>query len=731
MTMNQAWTLTIDKQWIAWLTSDMPGEKVNTFSERTLNELDALLDQLAVNEAIKAVVIRSGKPDCFIAGADIEELARIRTPQEAKEKAEAGHAVFGKIAELPVPTVAAINGSCLGGGLEMALACDYRIVTDHPKTTLGLPEVNLGILPGWGGTQRLPHLLGLGRALPMILAGRPMPGRKAHRIALADAIAAPEFFEDETRRLVDRIVTRTGRRDIAQQRKRRQPRWLRFLCATPIGRRLVYRQARRGIIQKTNGLYPAPLKALEVVAKTYRRRTLQDGLSIEAQAFSELACTSISRNLVWIFQASQRLKKVGASAKQKEPSIRAAGVVGAGIMGGGIAWALSHAGLRVRMKDINWDAIGTGLASAARMFKARVKRRKMTENELNLAMHRIAGTIDYTGFDGLDIVIEAVAENLDIKKHVLREIEAHVRPDTIICTNTSSLPLNELASALRRPKRFVGLHFFNPVNRMPLVEVIGGRATSRETIVAATELVRRLGKTPVVVGDCPGFLVNRILLPYLVESAWMFEEGVDIQRIDRLLEQFGMPMGPLTLVDEVGLDVGYKVAKVLEDAYGQRMRVPCALGAVVESGELTGKKSGAGFYLYNNGHKKPNPKVKDVTAEARKRDHISAQDLTDDQIVDRAILIMVNEAARCLEEGVVADPEVLDFAMVMGTGFAPFRGGLLHYADQRGVGEIKLRLEELAISFGDRFAPAPLLEKIARDGGCFYADGATPNGDAR
>ncbi len=277
MTMNQAWTLTIDKQWIAWLTFDMPGEKVNTFSERTLNELDALLDELAINEAIKAVVIRSGKADCFIAGADIEELARIRTPQEAKEKAEAGHAVFGKIAELPVPTVAAINGSCLGGGLEMALACDYRIVTDHPKTARGLPEVNLGILPGWGGTQRLARLLGLGRALPMILTGRPMPGRKAHRIALADAIAAPEFFEDETRRFVDRIVTRTGRREIAQQRKRRQPRWLRFLCATPMGRRLVFHQARRQIMQKTNGLYPAPLKALEVVAKTYRRRSLKDG----------------------------------------------------------------------------------------------------------------------------------------------------------------------------------------------------------------------------------------------------------------------------------------------------------------------------------------------------------------------------------------------------------------------------------------------------------------------
>ena len=720
MNMKQAWTLKIDDQWIAWLTFDMPGEKVNTFTQETLAELDTLLDELAPNEEIKAVVIRSGKPDCFIAGADIEELAKINTPQEAKDKSRVGHAVFAKIAALPVPTVAAINGSCLGGGLEMSLACDYRIVTDHPKTSLGLPEVNLGILPGWGGTQRLPRLLGLPRALPLILAGRAMPGRRAYRIALADAVAAPEFLEDDTRRFVERVLKRSGRREIAQRRKKRQPTFLRYLTGNPLGRWLVYYQARRQIMIKTHGLYPAPLKALEVIRKTFRRASLQDGLAIEADGFAELACTSISRNLVWIFQASQRIKKAGPSTKHDLPSIRSGGVVGAGIMGGGIAWALSNAGIRVRMKDINWDAVATGLASAARMFRAMVKRRKMTDNELNLAMHRIAGTIDYTGFDALDIVIEAVAENIQLKKQVLREIEEHVRPDTIICTNTSSLDLNELAGALRNPKRFVGLHFFNPVNRMPLVEVIGGRATSKEAIVVATELVKRFKKTPIVVGDCPGFLVNRILLPYLVESAWMFEEGVDIQRIDRLLEQFGMPMGPLSLVDEVGLDVGYKVAKVLEDAYGKRMQVPCALGDVVDLGELTGKKNGSGFYLYNNGHKKPNPKVTSVIAEARKKDHISAQDLTDDQIIDRAILIMVNEAARCLEEGVVDDPEALDFAMIMGTGFAPFRGGLLHYADQRGVGEIKQRLEELAVSFGDRFAPAPLIEKIASNGGYFY-----------
>jgi len=345
----------------------------------------------------------------------------------------------------------------------------------------------------------------------------------------------------------------------------------------------------------------------------------------------------------------------------------------------------------------------------------------MTQFEMTLAMHRICPTVESTGFGDVDLVIEAVAEDMEIKKQVLAEIEQLVRPDTIICTNTSALSLGELSEALQRPERFVGLHFFNPVPRMPLVEVVGGPRTANETVVAAAELVKRIGKTPILVGDCAGFLVNRILLPYLIESAWMFQEGVRPERIDRLLEDFGMPMGPLALVDEVGLDVGFKVAKVLEDAYGQRMRVPQALGAVAESGEFLGRKSGAGFYRYRNGRKKPNRRVERFARDARREDGIAARQLTDDEIVDRAILIMVNEAARCLQEGVIADPESLDMAMVLGTGFAPFRGGLLKYADDRGVASIRDRLGELATEFGDRFKAAPLIEEIAGNGGRFYA----------
>ncbi len=715
-----AWNVHIDSEWIAWLTFDLPGSKVNKFTAAALRELDDHLVTLEANEAIKAVAVRSAKPDSFIVGADIDELARIRDCDDAVTKARAGHAVFGRLAALPVPTVAVIHGACLGGGLEMALACDYRLVTHDDRTSLGLPEVSLGIIPGWGGTRRLPQLVGLPAALGMILTGKPASARKAQRIGLADGVVAPAFVEEQTRQFVDRILTRRGARAVVRRRRCAQPRAVRVLTATAPGRALVFAMARRDVKKKTKGRYPAPLEALRVVARTFGRP--RNGAEPEIEAFSRLAVSPISRNLVWLFQASQRMKRSEAREDAGATAPRRAGVVGAGIMGGGIAWALSRAGMSVRMKDINWPAVAGGMAAAAGMYGAMVKRRKLTADGMNLAMQRIAGTVDYRGFAGLDVVVEAVVEDLEVKRTVLTEIESHVSSDAIICTNTSSLPLKDLASALDHPRRFAGLHFFNPVNRMQLVEIVACRKTSRGTVVALVDLVRRMGKLPVVVGDCPGFLVNRILLPYLMESAWMFEEGVTIERLDSLLERFGMPMGPLALVDEVGIDVGYKVAKVLESAYAPRMNVASVLGDVVESLDLRGKKSGRGFYLYDNGHRRPNPDISALLDASREHDGVKAAPLTDEEIVDRAILIMVNEAARCLDEHIVDDPEKLDMAMVMGTGFAPFRGGLLRYADERGVDRIRDRLDELADRYGDRFRPVRLIERIARNGNRFYAD---------
>lgn len=713
--MAGAWKLEIGDDRIAWLTFDLPGEKVNKLNAQSMSDLAETLEGLRKHKGLRALVIRSGKPDSFIAGADINELSLIATVEDARAKAELGRAVFDKIASFAVPTVAMVHGPCLGGGLELALACRYRVVSDHDRTTLGLPEVNLGIIPGWGGTQRLPRVVGVAAAATMILTGKPVPARKAVSMGLADAIAAEPFLADAARRLIDSVKSRAGRRNVLR-RRRRSGKYARMLAATPPGRAFVLRTARRRTMARTRGHYPAPLAAIDVL----RQRR---GAAAETEAFARLAVSQISRNLVWLFQASQRIKRQAPQGTSPRETPRAA-VVGAGIMGSGIAWALANAGIPVRLRDVNWEALARGMSAAAGMCRGLVKRRQMTPSQMDLVMLRIGPGVDYVGFQNASIVIEAVSEDMSLKRKVLQEIEARVRPDAIICSNTSSLPLEELSSALKHPERFIGLHFFNPVNRMPLVEVVPWRGTGRDVIVAAADLVRKMDKTALVVGDCAGFLVNRILLPYLIESAWMFEEGTDPQRIDAALEGFGMPMGPLALVDEVGLDVGYKVATLLEGAYGARMHVPKALGTIASLPGCTGRKAGVGFYRYRGEKRRVNRKVMAVAQKARKSDNVQARSLSDDDIVDRAVLIMINEAARCLEEGIVAGPEALDMAMVLGTGFAPFRGGLLRYADERGVAAVRKRLDELAERFGERFQAAPLITRIAENGGRFYKDAA-------
>jgi 3-hydroxyacyl-CoA dehydrogenase/enoyl-CoA hydratase/3-hydroxybutyryl-CoA epimerase len=716
--MSSAWTLKIDERYLAWLTLDVPGGKVNLLTDAVLRELQAHVARLAAEESVMAVVIASGKEGSFIAGANIDDLARISDPEDARAKSRQGQMIFDLLAQLPVPVVAVIGGTCLGGGLELALACDHRLVVDHPRTSLGLPEVNLGIVPGWGGTQRLPRLIGLGPALRLIAGGKPVTARQALRMGLADGAVNQSFLAEQVHEFVQKVLDRRGRRALIQRRRRAQGRLMRLLQSNPAGRAMICRAARREVMRKTHGNYPAPLHAIDLVRRSAGGRAGESGFELESETFATLACTPISRHLVWLFQASQRLKKgPGPSGSQ---DIRRVGVVGAGIMGGGIAWALSRAGIEVALKDIDWEALARGMGAAAGMYRELIKRRACTEGQMSLGMHRIRPTVDWAGFERMDVIIEAVTEDRQLKLRVLGEMEQAAGRETVLCTNTSSLPLAGLAEGLQRARQFLGLHFFNPVNRMPLVEVIPLRRTLPWALARAVELVRRIDKTALVVGDCPGFLVNRILLPYLVESAWMLEEGTPVQRIDGALERFGMPMGPLALVDEVGIDVGYKVASVLEGAYGPRMHVPAALGVVAGSPGLLGRKSRRGFYLYRNGHRTPNPDVVRLLAEATHNGHPA---LSEPEIVDRAVLIMVNEAARCLEEGVVEGAEALDIAMIMGTGFAPFRGGLLRYADERGIGDVHRRLDELSQIHGERFRPAPLIERLARSGGTFHDPG--------
>ncbi|MDQ8179174.1 3-hydroxyacyl-CoA dehydrogenase NAD-binding domain-containing protein [Pelagicoccus sp. SDUM812005] len=715
---TEAFKMNVDGQGVARLVFDLPEEKVNKFSYPVMKEFLDTLDAVSKQADIKVLLLMSGKPGIFIAGADIGELAKIKDEGEGESKARFGQAVFSRLENLPFPTVAVIDGAGVGGGLECALACQYRLVSDSPKCKLGLPEVTLGIIPGWGGTQRLPRLLGLPQALDLILSGRSIDGKKAVRIGLADRLMAHEFVEDAVQDFVKELLLnssmdrRTTRKGSVRDR---------FLSGTPLGRWLVYRKARQNLERRTKGKYPAPEAALEVVRETFVRGGAA-GFAREAKVFAKLCSTHVSKNLVQLFYTNESLKKDAGIGDTLHPEpIRSAAVLGAGVMGGGIAWLLSSQDIPVRMKDIKWEAIAAGYAEANSYYQQMVKRRKMRPHELNVKMHRISGTVDYTGFRKVDLVIEAVVEDLEVKRSVLRDVEKRIPVNAVIATNTSSLSLVDLGEGLVHPERLVGMHFFNPVNRMPLVEVIAGPKTAQEAIAKVIDLTRRLGKTPIVVNNCSGFLVNRILIPYLNESAYMLQEGTSMERIDKVLEDFGLPMGPFALADEVGIDVGLKVALILEKAYGKRMRVADIMKAVYEEGHLLGKKDGKGFYLHKGKERTPNDKtISELAKAVQERLHTDHHDLDTDEIVDRALLCMVNEAARCLEEDIVHTPEYLDMAMIMGTGFPPFRGGPLRYADERGLSDVCRALEALQKKFGERYEPSGLLLEMERSGRRFY-----------
>ena len=716
--MSHAFTMTLDNG-LADICFDVPGEKVNVLSSETLQEFDSLIDNLRASTDIDAVAIRSGKPDIFIAGADIAEIANIGDPSEGARKAALGQGILDKLAHLPQPTIAVIDGACLGGGLELALACDFRIATDNPKTSLGLPEVNLGIIPGFGGTQRLPRLVGMKNALKMILSGKPFDGKKALKSHLVDVFCPRGFVGEALRDLVARVRDPKGRR--AVEARRNDHPWQRFLLETnPISERVILNMCRRDVMRRTNGLYPAPLKAIDVIGAT-AHGSLDSGLNVEAESFGELVVTDTCKNLVTLFYAQEHVKKNGIiPGVYPEKDIARAGALGAGVMGGGIAWAFSNVSVPVRLKDISWEAIAKGFEAAEAIYGVLRKIRRRTPRQTNQAMHRITGSLDYKGFEKLDVVVEAVVENADIKKKVYAELEEHLAPDAIIATNTSTLSVTELASGLKHPERFVGMHFFNPVNRMPLVEVIPGAKTSPGAVNAVIKLARRLKKTPIVVKSCPGFLVNRLLMPYLNEALFMLQEGVAPERIDALHEAFGMPMGPLTLIDEVGIDVCHKAALVLVEAYGERMTIAEIFSMIYEDRHLLGKKAGKGIYLHGGKKKEVNPELLDIVDEYRESVATAPAHLSDARVVDRSILLMINEASRALDEHVVQSSEYLDLAMILGTGFPPFRGGLLRYADSLGIDALVTRLEDLALDHGMRFQPSKALLAMRKRDGRFH-----------
>ncbi len=694
---------------IGYLTFDQPDSKVNVLNSTTLVALDKILDEIK-NKPLKALVILSAKKDIFIAGADIKEIENIVEEADGKKKAQAGQFVFNKLEDLPYPTIAVIEGAALGGGCELALACRYRIATFNERIRIGLPEVNLGFVPGFGGTYRLPKVVGLLQAIKLITSGNPIASTAAFKCGLVDRLYPQVSIEANIQEFLKEILQNPEHRIF----KGPQPKGFdAFLQKNPFGQSILYRQTNQAVVRATKGFYPAPLKAVEVIRKTaYLKR--EQALDIESTAFAQLAITSTSKSLVKVFFLTEKFKKLtipGTEAIKPAP-ITKGGVLGAGIMGGGIAQLLSGRGVWVRLKDINWDAIAKGLKAAYDVNQSAVKRRRMKPHELTAKMAMISGSINYEGFHNCDIVIEAVVENIDVKKKVFAELAANVSPKTILASNTSSLSVTEMGKAVPDPTKIIGFHFFNPVHRMPLIEIITTPQTSTETLVTTLEFAKKLGKMPIIVKDAPGFLVNRVLLGYINEASRILEEGGSIEAIDKIVTDFGLPMGPFTLSDEVGLDVGVKVLHILEAGLGARFKTTTIFNQISEL-KLLGKKAGKGFYIHGKTQRTVNPQVQSMVKGGRW--------VGEKEALERMIYVMVNEAAMILEEGVVDSADAVDLGMIMGTGFPPFHGGLLRYADKVGLKNIVDRLNEWSAKpNGERFKPSKYLQQLASSNKGFH-----------
>lgn len=709
-------TLSLDPDGVGWITFDDPDRRLNILDAAVMERFADLVEvahRHAVDGDLTVLVVESGKSGSFMAGADIEAIGEITDPGDGEEKARLGQAVYLALENLPVPTVAALDGLCLGGGLELALACRFRVCSDHSRTRLGLPEVQLGLLPGWGGTTRLPRLVGLQAALDLLLTGKQVKPSKARRMGLVSDVLPHATFRDEVRAFaLDTPSLPEG----ASRRKRSLV--TRLADDTLPGRLAVLAMARKKVVEKTGGHYPAPLKILEVL-KASMGRPVADALAVEARAFGELTATPVHRNLLHLFHLREAARKTGDRFPGVDPgSVQRLGVLGAGIMGGGIAQLAAFRDVEVRMKDIRDEAVTGGLQHARELFDKAVERRKLEPREADRKMGLIGGGLAWHGFHTADVVVEAVVERMDVKRAVLSECEGIVDGDCVLATNTSSLSVDAMAEALDRPENFAGLHFFNPVHKMPLVEVVRGRATSDRTAATLHAFAVSLGKVPVVCTDGPGFIVNRILGPYLNEAGFLLADGATIEAIDGTAVDFGMPMGPLRLMDEVGLDIAAHAGASLHEAFGERLAPAPPLLALRETDRL-GRKGGRGFYLYEKGKETGvDPAVRGELADALDTDASAAPDA--ETIRERLVLAMVNEGARILGEGICASAGELDLAMIMGTGFPPFRGGLLRFADARHPRSVVEMLRRLADDVGPRFSPSPLLVRLADEDTTFY-----------
>ncbi len=712
-------TWRLEEDGVAEILFNTPGEKVNLINAQTLTALEDALAHLSRRGDLTGVILASGKSGVFLAGADVRLIAAVTSPAEARGKAMGGQMVFQALANLPVPSVAAISGACLGGGLELAMACAGRIAADAEEVQIGLPEVRLGIIPGWGGTQRLPRLVGLPAALDLILTGRTVPAREALRLGLVDALVPPERLPAAARLLLARL-----KEEKRSSSARGKPVIVQGVRLSILERILLRPPARGAILwraaaaarRSTHGRYPAPLAAIEAIASGLSRG-LSEGLEREADLVGTLVTGEVSRNLVRIFLDSRAGGPAAPAGSVAGHEVKRMGVLGAGVMGGAIAAVAVGSGIPVRLRDVGTEPLSRGLAEAHRILSGRSRRRP--EAWVLSRFMLISPTTDLTGFGGADLIVEAVVEDLEVKKQALSDVEKVVRDDCILASNTSSLSIAAIASALRRPERCVGLHFFNPADRMPLVEVVRAARSGAAAVAAAAALARRLGKTPVVVADSPGFVVNRLLMPYLAEALRAVARGGNPEEIDRTLVIFGMPVGPLALMDQIGLDVAAKVAKVLSSAFPDRLPSPAPLDALVQAGWL-GVKSRAGFYQHAGRRRRVNRRAVALARSAAGATPAS-ETATGEALVRRLLYPMINEAARLLSEGGVDSPAVIDVSMVFGTGFPPFLGGPLRWADKVGAGTIASALNGMASRAAPHLAPCEFLERLAASGGRFHS----------
>ncbi|MDP9204018.1 MAG: fatty acid oxidation complex subunit alpha FadJ [Gemmatimonadota bacterium] len=723
---------------IAIVTFDLPNESVNKLTRAAKDEFVALVNQLERDTTVNGAVLISGKPDVWIAGADIEEFLELKTATDAERLSRDGQMLLDSLEQLRIPIIAAIHGACLGGGLETALACRYRIATDHPKTILGLPEVQLGLIPGAGGTQRLPRRIGLTSALDMILTGKNVRAKKALQLGVIDELVHPSIL---------RAVALQRAREVAEGRRkseRHKPGVKGLLLdSNPAGRAIVLRKAREQTLAKSRGHYPALIAAIDAVAAGYDKGAPY-GYREESRRFGEMAMTDVSKQLIFLFFATNELKKDPGVDPEQFPSLPVSAfeplpvdkvaIIGAGFMGAGIASIAVQHGSLVRLKDADHARVAKGYAAVRDVLKERLTKKQITKVQYSDYMALIGGTVDYSGFGNVDLVIEAVFEDLAVKHQVLREAEASIHPSAIFASNTSTIPIGLIAQASSRPERVLGMHFFSPVHKMPLLEVIATSKTHPQVTATAVAYGKKLGKTVIVVNDGPGFYANRILSPYINEAAILLDQGVAIDIIDKALVDFGFPVGPITLIDEVGLDVATKAGKIMADAFPDRMQPAKSIPAVVAAGRY-GRKSKKGFYSYDNEGKKGevDPSVYAVflapgsipvakSIAAHEAETPAWPEMPAVQIQQRTVLAMLNEAVRCLSEGIIRSPRDGDVGAVFGIGFPPFRGGPFRYMDSLGVKIVVQRLEDLNARFPGRFEPAEMLLEMARRNQSFYAD---------